>query len=443
MFRYSFHKTLLNVYRVFTPRKYLCSNLKFKSKKCEKVLYNALPKPELDIKYLCDAKNKEIIELNIKKRKGVGNINRVQELYHQFENAASQDKLALEEEFLKEALQLPNSSHPQLLSYADDPKIVNKINEKKVFTFKPKEFSTITKILKVLKTENLGNFAGHKSYYLLGGLAEMEQALIKLALQNLLQKGFKLVHVPDILPRHIIESCGMNTRGERTQVYELDSEKHIPDMILSGTSEMALAGYLMNKVYSSNDLPLKYMAVSRCYRAETSAVTEERGIYRVHQFTKVEMFGVTEPENSHTVLEEFRTIQEEFFASFGLHFVTLDMPLHELGAPAFRKYDIEAWLPGRGIYGEVSSCSNCTDYQSRRLNIKYSPSGSNKLLHVHTINGTACAIPRMLIALVETNQQSNGSVQIPEVLQPFMNGKTIITREENLPKFHLIRTKLK
>lgn len=225
-------------------------------------------------------------------------------------------------------------------------------------------------------------------------------------------------------------------------VYTLDEHLYKGEYCLSGTAEMALAGYLMNQVFHVTNLPLRLAAVSRCYRAETSGTLEERGIYRVHQFTKVEMFAVTDCDSSAMLLEEFRELQEETFAMLGLHLQTLDMPPHELGAPAFRKYDIEAWMPGRQIFGEVSSCSDCTDYQSRRLNIKYQQRGSDSLLHAHTLNGTACAIPRMLIALLETHQQADGTVTIPEALQPYMKGKVTIGCQ-NIPKMKFVKSKHK
>ncbi|KAJ8961476.1 hypothetical protein NQ318_014724 [Aromia moschata] len=270
-------------------------------------------------------------------------------------------------------------------------------------------------------------------------MAELEQALINYCVEKLILNGFQFVSVPDILPRLVIESCGMHTRGDRNQVFTLDSKLHQPDLCLSGTSEMALAGFLTSKVFSEDELPVKLAAVSRCYRAETSSVAEERGIYRVHEFTKVEMFVVSKPEESDSVLEDIRILQEENFNSLGLHFQVLDMPPHELGAPAYRKYDLEAWMPGRDLYGEISSCSNCTDYQSRRLNVKYKDKYGD-LRFVHTLNGTACAIPRLLIALTETGQDKRGVITIPEPLHRFMAGKTFIGRQ-NIPELKLNKTK--
>lgn len=401
-----------------------------------------IPEPEIDTDHLCNVNYKSEIEKNIKHRKGIGNISRVHELHNKLQNncLSEENRMNLLEELKKEALQIPNKTCPLVALYGDNPKIIKVIGNKPKFDFHPKEFSEITRMLHLVRTDNLSNLSGHKSYYLMGELAEMEHALVWFTVKKLLARKFKLISVPDILPAQIIERCGMTTKGERNQVFTLDEHLYKGDYCLSGTAEMALAGYLMNQVFRVTDLPLRLAAVSRCYRAETSGTLEERGIYRVHQFTKVEMFAVTDCDSSAALLEEFRELQEQTFATLGLHFQTLDMPPHELGAPAFRKYDIEAWMPGRQIFGEVSSCSDCTDYQSRRLNIKYLQRGANSPLHAHTLNGTACAIPRMLIALLETHQQADGTVAIPEALQPYMKGKVTIGCQ-NIPKMKFVKSK--
>lgn len=151
------------------------------------------------------------------------------------------------------------------------------------------------------------------------------------------------------------------------------------------------------------------------------------------------MFAVSTPEQSEKVLEELLTTEKTLFENLGLHFKILDMPPHELGAPAYRKYDIEAWLPGRKLYGEISSCSNCTDFQARRLGIKYK--SGNDLKYVHTINGTACAVPRMLIALIETYQGNKGTVEVPEVLRRWMRGTTVIEKQKQIPELKLVKMK--
>lgn len=151
------------------------------------------------------------------------------------------------------------------------------------------------------------------------------------------------------------------------------------------------------------------------------------------------MFAVSTQDHSENLLEEFLTIEKNLFENLGLHFKILDMPPHELGAPAYRKYDIEAWLPGRQLFGEISSCSNCTDYQARRLGIRYKC--DDGLKYAHTVNGTACAVPRMLIALIETHQDQRGGTQIPEVLWKWMNGKKMIVKQKGIPELKLVKMK--
>lgn len=165
---------------------------------------------------------------------------------------------------------------------------------------------------------------------------------------------------------------------------------------------MALAGYFSGKTFLPNELPKKVMATSRCFRAEAAGSSEERNLYRVHTFTKVEMFAACLPSQSDELLEEFREIQVQLFKGLGLCFKVYDMPVHDLGLPAYRKYDIEAWMPSRNDFGEISSTSNCTDYQSKRLNIYYQDGPTKR--HAHTVNGTACAIPRMIISILEQYQ---------------------------------------
>ncbi|KAI4459082.1 seryl-trna synthetase [Holotrichia oblita] len=406
-------------------------------------LWHVQHSPELDFTYICNQNNLEDITANIRRRKGVGDIKLVQQLKRDLDDLNPTDPKyeGAKLKFLSECKNIPNTTHPDIIDYNDEPKIIKHIGEKKEFKFKPKEFHEISKRLNLIRTEQLGYLSGHRSYYLLGDLANLEHALTRYTLNNLIQQNFKLITVPDILHRDIIESCGLNTRGERTQVYQLD-ERHGSDLCLSGTSEMALAGFLMNRILSEEkELPLKLATVSRCFRAETSSIADEKGIYRVHEFTKVEIFIVTKPEESDNMLEEIRNIEEEHFAMLGIHLRTLDMPPHELGAPAYRKYDIEAWMPGRQIFGEISSCSNCTDYQSRRLNIKYSKVGGGGTEFVHTLNGTACAVPRMLIALLETYQNDNGTISVPDCLRRYLGNKDVIRRQKNVPELMLIKNK--
>lgn len=410
-------------------------HMKFKKQYC-----TTYP-PDIDLDYYCNANNSLEIENNIKIRKGVGDLNRVLSKYKIFAaTSPTNDSYdTIKEDLYTELSCLSNKTHPMVREYKE-PKLLQEINQIKDFgDHIPLEFGEITRRLNLIRIDKLGHTCGHKSYYFLAELAELEEALIKYTVNNLVRDNFQLVSVPDILPSKILENCGMTVNTDRTQIYSLDSVYHGPDLCLSGTAEMSLAGLLMNTLHMEKDLPVKLAAVSRCYRAETSNVIEERGIYRVHQFTKVEMFIITSIEQSDNMLEYLRKTQEKLFAPLGINMRVLDMPPHELGAPAYRKYDIEAWMPGRNNYGEISSCSNCTDYQSRRLNIKYRKGGATH--YIHTLNGTACAIPRMLISLLETHQDPKGKVYIPEVLQPYMNGKKYITKNTLVPELKLMKIK--
>uniref|UniRef100_T1GUP6 serine--tRNA ligase n=1 Tax=Megaselia scalaris TaxID=36166 RepID=T1GUP6_MEGSC len=299
-------------------------------------------------------------------RKSVNNIPEIRKLLTSLQESTDSETSKLLSDQLKQELsRLPNETHPDVMDL-HEPVILKTYNKFPEFPSPPHDFDDIAKKLNLIRSSHLGNFCGHKSYYFLGALAELEHALVRYALDNIRPKGFKYITVPDVLPPEIIQGCGMQTDGERNQVYKLES-----GLCLSGTSEMALAGFFHNKILEEDELPIKLTAASRCFRAETSGTHDEKGIYRVHQFTKVEMFSVCTETQSDALLEEFKNTEIEMFEKIGIHFKLLDMPPNELGAPAYRKYDIESWMPGRNFWGEISSCSNCTDYQAQRLNIKY------------------------------------------------------------------------
>nr|XP_034179887.1 serine--tRNA ligase, mitochondrial [Osmia lignaria]XP_034179888.1 serine--tRNA ligase, mitochondrial [Osmia lignaria] len=388
----------------------------------------SIPEPEYNINFLCNPSNRDTIYNNIIARKGVGDIDKVLEL---------SQKPELKDSFLHELSKIPNQTHPTVLSYDKEPHLLKECGHKPEFDFEPKEFSTLTKDLKLLKSETLGPLIGHRGYILVGDLADLEEALVHYTVKYVMKLGFKLISVPDIIPTRIIERCGLITDNGRTLTYSL-TPSYDDDYSLSGTAEMSLAYKVMNTTFSTDDLPLRMAAVSRCFRAEISHKAEQRGIYRVHQFTKVEMFVCSEQEKSTEEFQKLQEIQENLFTSLNLHFQVIDMPPHDLGAPAYRKVDMEGWMPGRKLYGELSSCSNCTDYQSRRLNIKYKTK-SGELLHVHTLNATACAIPRTLIALCETHQTKHHRIKVPEILLPYMKGKELI-RKQLIPDMRNYKT---
>ena len=319
------------------------------------------------------------------------------------------------------ALKFPNFSHPSIVELKE-PKILYDNTQKfhlRDGGTKVRSFDELSRIFRGARTSDTGQTNSEKSYFLFGAFAELEQALIRYTLQHLVEKcGFSLVSVPDILNPQIIEACGMNTTGKITNVFKLDS-RFYSEKALSGTSEMAFGALFRNKKIDFNEQKIhKYAAVSRCYRAESAMGRKERGLYRVHYFTKVEMFCLTAPDKGISDLahEQILSIQQRLFDDLELYYRVLDMHPGDLGAPAARKFDCEALMPGflsdQGpFYGEISSTSNCTDYQSRRLNIR------DTMGHFcHTVNGTACAIPRMIMAMCEQHQLPSGGVYMPKKL---------------------------
>ncbi|CAN8177093.1 unnamed protein product [Coccothraustes coccothraustes] len=335
----------------------------------------------------------------------------------------------LEQRFYLGALQLPNRTHPAVpVGDQSQARLLEVVGEKPVFDFKPKGHLELGEGLDIIRQRRLSHVSGHRSYYLCGAGALLQHALVTFTLQKLLSKGFLPMTVPDLLRGAVFEGCGVQPSATPSQVYTIDPAR-FEDLCLAGTSEVGIAGYFMDHAVQLQDLPVRVVCSSTCYRAETDTGREPWGLYRVHQFTKVEMFGVTAAERgteSEELLDEFLGLQKEIFSELGLHYRVLDMPTEELGLPAYRKFDIEAWMPGRGKFGEISSASNCTDYQSRRLNIMYSGEGG-RLSHAHTVNGTACAVSRMLIALLECNQLPDGRVRVPPVLQPLV-GQEVLAR---------------
>ncbi|XP_059186484.1 serine--tRNA ligase, mitochondrial [Centropristis striata] len=328
----------------------------------------------------------------------------------------------LDQEHYGRALRLPNTSHPDVpIGDESQARVVELVGQKPVFDFKPRGHVELGEELGLIRQRHLAHVSGHRSYYLRGAGARLQTALQNFALNKLQQLGFIPMVVPDMLKGAVFEGCGMQPNAHRSQVYSLDPAR-FPDLNLAGTGEVGVAGYFMDHAVNWKDLPARTVCSSTCYRSETDTGREAWGLYRVHHFNKVEMFGVTADESgaeSTQLLEEFISLQKEIFSALELHYRVLDMPTQELGLPAHRKYDIEAWMPGRDSYGEISSGSNCTDYQSRRLNILYEREDGS-LQYAHTVNATACAIPRTIIALLETHQTKEGTVRVPPALQPFL-----------------------
>lgn len=288
-------------------------------------------------------------------------------------------------------------------------------------------YTVLTNKKGLLDFYTASNSSGSNCYYLFDELLLLENALTTYALNFARSKGFSISSTPSFAKLPLITACGYRPtqREMDSQIYTLKDT----DQALIATSEITLAGYEMNKVLSKKELPIKRCAVSRAFRKEAEAQgSGVRGLYRVHEFNKVELFVWTLPEKSDETLEELRDLQVELIKSLGLTAQVLQMPNNDLGAPAYKKYDIECWMPGRGSFGEITSTSNCTDFQSRRLLTRYrdyTDDGSRTCYEfVHTLNGTCMALPRVLLAIVENyyNPETN-KVTVPDVLVPLMGMK--------------------
>ncbi|KAI5930127.1 serine--tRNA ligase, mitochondrial [Manis javanica] len=342
-------------------------------------------------------------------------------------------KTQLEEQFYLRALRLPNCTHPEVpVGDESQARVLRVIGHKPAFSFQPRGHLEIAEKLDIIRQKRLSHVSGHRSYYLRGAGALLQHGLVNFTLNKLVHRGFTPMTVPDLLRGAVFEGCGMTPNTNPSQIYNIDPSR-FEDLNLAGTAEVGLAGYFMDHSVAFRDLPIRMVCSSTCYRTETHKGKEPRGLYRVHHFTKVEMFGVTGPglEQSSWLLEDFLSLQVEILTELGLHFRVLDMPTQELGLPAYRKFDIEAWMPGRGCFGEVTSASNCTDFQSRRLHIMFHTEAGD-LQFAHTVNATACAVPRLLIALLESYQQKDGSVLVPPALQPYL-GTDRITAPTHVP----------
>ncbi len=328
-------------------------------------------------------------------------------------------------------LEVPNLTHQDVKhsDNEDDNPIVETVGSIPDFSFKPKDHVELAEVLDLIDFERGIKVSGAKFYYLKNQLALLSLALNKYVLDIVMKHGYTFMITPDIAKTEIIEGLGFNPRGESSQVYELTGE----DLSLIGTAEITLGGYHANEVLPLEKLPLKYVGLSHCFRTEAGAYSKfSKGIFRVHQFEKVEMFMYCQPEQAEDLHQEMLQIEKEIFTGLKIPFRVVDHCTADLGAPSYRTLDLEAWMPGKpnkdggeGDYAEITSTSNCTDYQARSLNIKFIDKEGKKQL-VYTLNGTANPGPRALIAIMENYQQEDGSIQIPEVLVPYMGGVTEI-----------------
>jgi len=339
------------------------------------------------------------------------------------------EALKVQEALEEAASGIPNMSHPDVPVGKEEKENseITRWGEPTSFNFRPKDHTRIGQELDLIDFAAGARVSGSKFYFLKNQAVFLELALTRFALDTVQRHGFTLTITPDIVHRRIAAGIGFIPRGKESNIYTLEHT----DTCLVGTAEITLGGYHAGDIVNLDDGPILLAGLSHCFRKEAGAAGQfSKGLYRVHQFTKVEMFVYSKPEDSDALLFKLRSIEEEIFRGLDIPYRVVDTCTGDLGAPAYRKFDLEAWMPGRGErgdWGEVTSASNCTDYQARRLGIRYKVEGG-KNRHVHTLNGTAVAVSRALIAILENGQQEDGSVVIPKALVPYCGFAVIPAR---------------
>jgi seryl-tRNA synthetase len=337
------------------------------------------------------------------------------------------DLKVVEEELKNILLQIPNlpSEKSPLGRSEKENKIIRTWGKIKKFDFKVKDHLTLGKDLQILDFEAGSKVTGTGFYYWLNEGALLELALIKFAFDLLVKEGFIPVITPDLARSKYYLGTGYLPRGNEAQTYEIKDQ----DLGLIATAEVTLAGVHSDEIVPLQKLPLKYIGYSHCFRQEAGSYGKySKGLYRVHQFTKAEMFIYCEPKDSDKWHEHVLKMEEKIYQALELPYQVIEMCTGDLGAMAARKFDINAWMPDRNEYGEVTSTSNCTDYQARNLNIKYRWK-NNQTEYVHMINGTAIATSRTPLAILENYQQKDGSVLVPKVLQKYCGFSKISSKK--------------
>jgi seryl-tRNA synthetase len=322
---------------------------------------------------------------------------------------------------------IPNLTHPDAPEGGEDAavEIRQGATHRRTFEFAPRDHVEIGERLRLFDFEAGARVAGHGFYFLTNAGVLLELALQRYAIDLLAREGFTLMATPDLARDTILEGTGFMPRGPETQIYSIADS----DLSLVATAEITLGGAHHERIFAADELPLKLGGISHCFRTEAGAHGRAtRGLYRVHQFTKIEMFAFTLPEESEAMHAHLLDLECRLFDGLQIPYRVIDTASGDLGGPAYRKFDLEAWMPGRGTageWGEVTSTSNCTDYQSRRLGLRYRRSGEKGTSFVHTLNGTAIAVSRAIVAILENHQQADGSVRVPPPLVPWMGMTTI------------------
>ncbi len=305
--------------------------------------------------------------------------------------------------------------------------IVKKHSEPTKFTFTPKDHITLGKELDIIDLDRAARMSGARFYYLKNEGALLELALIHFVMQKLASKGFCAVVPPVLVKEPAMYATGFFP-ADKNEIYEVNADED--KLYLIGTSEVPLAMLHYDEILNEYELPKRYCGFSPCFRREAGSYGKDTaGIIRVHQFNKVEMFSFTSPEKSEEEHEFMVSVEEEIFSDLGLPYQKILMCTGDMGVPAAKKYDLEAWIPTQEKYREVTSCSNCTDFQARRGKIRFKDEKGQKA-YVHTLNGTAIALPRAIVAILENYQNEDSTVDIPEVLRPYMGGLSKIEKKQ-------------
>lgn len=330
----------------------------------------------------------------------------------------------LDEELSKLMFDLPNIPRPDVKvgKNESENEVLKKVGEPTKFDFEPKDHLALGEKLDLIDTKRAGKVSGSRFNYLKRELVLLEFALARFVIDELTKEGFIPVIPPQIVSEKAMQAMGYLAHGGEEETYHFAKDKQY----FVGTSEQSVIPMHMNEVLKESDLPKRYIAFSTCFRREAGSYGKDTyGILRQHQFDKLEMLVLTKPEDSEKEHEFLLSLEERLVKALNLPYQVVKMCTGDLGDPAARKYDIETWIPSQKKYRETHSASTCTDFQARRLNIKYRDTAKNKNEFVHTLNGTGFAIGRILIAIMENNQQKDGSIKIPEVLWGYSGIKEI------------------
>ncbi len=334
----------------------------------------------------------------------------------------------IEEELNGLLLQLPNMTHESVPEGVDETGnvVVQTWGEKPTFDFEVKDHAQLGLDLDLIDVERGAKVSGSRFWYLKGDLVLLQFAIVQYAMHFMMQKGF----VPMLPPMLVRERAMFGTGffpAEKNEIYQVNADDD--QLYLIGTAEVPLASYHADETVDLSKGPLKYFGYSSCFRREAGTYGKDTsGIIRGHQFDKVEMFVFATEKDTWDMHEEMRAISESFWQSLNIPYQILNMCSGDIGSPNAKKYDLEGWFPGQNQYRELASCSNDTEYQSRRLNIKYRD-GAGKSQYVHTLNNTVCALGRTMIAIMENYQQADGSITVPDVLQQWMGGQKSIEKK--------------